>query len=87
MKIYKVLMDMTNVIARLKRFDLGTYNSAAPVIFVEAEDPDGACYKAYHKLNLKLLKKDHSVESIEFVKGIMNDIRIVKVEAANEKKL
>ena len=31
MKIYKVLMDMTNVITRLKRFDLGTYNSAGPM--------------------------------------------------------
>lgn len=87
MKIYKVLMDMTLVVARLKRFDLGAYNGPSPVIFVEAEDPDGACYKAYHKLNLKLLKKDHSVESIEFVKSIMNDIRVLKVEVASEKKL
>jgi len=87
MIIYKIFMDMSNVIARLKSYDLGAYNSALPIIFAEAEDPDGACYQAYQKLNHQLLKKDHSLEGIEFAKDIMNDIRVLKIEKANEKKL
>ena len=87
MSIYKIYMDLTAVIARLKKYDLGVFNSTAPIIMVDADDPDDACYKAYHKLNMKLLKKDHSVEGIEFAKDILNDIRVLKVEAASEKKL
>ena len=48
MKIYKVQIEMMGVIARLKRFNLEKYNSPCPVIFVEASDPDGACFAALH---------------------------------------
>jgi hypothetical protein len=80
MKIYKVQIEMMSVIARLKRFNLEKYNSPCPVIFVEASDPDGACFAALHDLAQLMLKKDHSVESIKFVKDIMNDVRVIKVE-------
>jgi len=80
MKIYKVHMVLTLVIPRLKKYELEDYNSSTPIIFVEAEDPDDACYKAMHKLAQKILKSDHSVETLNFVKDIFNDIRIIKIE-------
>ena len=73
-------MVLTLVMPRLKKYSLDTYNSSTPIIFVEAEDPDDACFIATHKLASKLLRKDHSVESIEFVKEILEDVRIIKVE-------
>ncbi len=87
MKIYKVHMDLSDVIARLKQFKLQEYNHALPIIFVEAKDPDGACFKAYQKLNLKILSRDHSVETIEFAKDVLNEVRVLQIEIANEKKL
>lgn len=78
---------MTLVIARLKQYELDQYNSAQPVVFVEADDPDGACYQATHDLAKILLKKDHSIESINFVKEIMHDIRVIKIECPNEEEL
>lgn len=78
---------MFAVLARLKKYNLENYNSVRPIIFVEAKDPDEACYKATHRLTNILLKKDHSIESIEFIKDIINDVRILKIECANEKKL
>lgn len=80
-------MDLTCVINRLKQYELQEYNNIAPIIFVEAKDPDHACYLSVHNLASKILKKDHSIESIEFTKEIMNDVRIHKIELANEKKL
>ena len=56
MKIYKVHMVLTLVIPRLKKYELEDYNSSTPIIFVEAKDPDDACYKAMHKLAQKILK-------------------------------
>jgi hypothetical protein len=80
MKIYKVHVCMIAVIARLKKFSLEEYNSSQPIVFIEARDPDGACYYATHRLTNILLKKDHSIENINFVKEIMHDVRIIKVE-------
>jgi hypothetical protein len=51
---------MIAVIARLKKFSLEEYNSSQPIVFIEARDPDGACYYATHRLTNILLKKDHS---------------------------
>lgn len=78
---------MSLVISRLKKYSLEEYNNKTPIVFIEAEDPDGACYYATYKLLRKILKKDHSIETIEFSKEIMNDVRILKIELANEKKL
>ena len=80
MKIYKVHMVLTLVMPRLKQYNLGDYNSSTPIIFVEAEDPDDACYIATHKFVSKILKKDHSVETLKFAKEIMHDVRIIKIE-------
>ena len=41
---------MSLVISRLKNYRIYEYNSNAPIIFVEADDPDGACFKATHNL-------------------------------------
>ena len=73
-------MVLTFVMPRLKKYELEDYNSSTPIIFVEAEDPDDACYKAMHKLAQKILKFDHSVETLNFIKDIFHDIRIIKIE-------
>ena len=45
MKIYVLHVDMTLILPRLKKFRLKEFNTANPIIFVEANDPDGACYE------------------------------------------
>ena len=73
-------MMLTLVMPRLKEYTLEDYNSNNPIVFVEAEDPDDACYVASHKLVSKILKKDHSIETLNFAKEIMRDVRIIKIE-------
>ena len=64
MKIYKVEMDLSLVISRLKHFELHEYNSEKPILFVEAKSPDDACHKAYFKLVALILKQEHTKETI-----------------------
>lgn len=79
MKIFKVKMDLLLVMSRLAKFNLGEYNSPYPTIFVEAEDPDEACYSALYKLVEIILKQDDSEETSNLVKDMVYDIRVTKV--------
>ena len=79
MKIYKVRMDLSLVMARLKRFRLQEYSDPFPTIFVEARDPDEACYLAYFKLVEILLKQNNSQETSLLAKDILHDIFIREV--------
>ena len=78
MRIYKVTMDMLLVMPRLKHISLGEFNGNRPIIFVEAEDPDDACYQSYHKLAAKLMKQDKKL--VKDMKDIFNYITIKKIE-------
>ena len=50
MKIYKVELDLSLVISRLKKYKLQQYNSTHPTVFVQADNPDDACHLAYYQL-------------------------------------
>tara|TARA_Y100001938_G_scaffold141753_1_gene212014 strand:+ start:5427 stop:5678 length:252 start_codon:yes stop_codon:yes gene_type:complete len=80
MKIYKVYMDLSLITSSLKRFDLKEYSSNFPTIFVDAEDPDGACHSAYYGLVEIVLKQDSTKETSKLMKELLLDIRILKVE-------
>jgi hypothetical protein len=77
MKIYKVYLDLSLVISRLKKYRLYEYNYNAPIIFVEADDPDGACFKATHQLFKLILGQDDSAEARLLCKEIKKDIRVM----------
>lgn len=79
MKIYKVFMNLELVISRLKKFNLKEYNSAFPIIFVEARDPDDACYRSTYGLVSGLLAQDSSAQTALLCREIVFDIRIIKV--------
>ncbi len=69
---------MTLVISRLRKYRLGEYNTNQPIVFVEANDPDGACFKAVHKLIRMILDQDDSAKARLLCKDIKPDIRIIK---------
>lgn len=72
-------MDLLLVMGRLAKFNLGEYNSPYPTVFVEAKDPDEACYNALYKLVEIILKQDDSKKTSELVKDLVHDIRVKKV--------
>ena len=79
MKIYRLTLCLQLVISRLKKFDLKQYNSERPIIFVEAKDPDEACYRAIYNLTSIILKQDDSKATIDLLKEILYDLRIIKI--------
>jgi hypothetical protein len=79
MLIFKVRLDLSLVINRLVRFDLREYNSTEPILFIEATDPDEACFKAIFNLIQIILKQDDSIESRLLCRSIREDIRVIKV--------
>jgi hypothetical protein len=70
---------MASIRQRLKRFNLGKYSDTNPIIFVEANDPDGACYGSVYGLYELMIKQDDSLETKLLFKDIVYDIRVVKV--------
>ena len=82
MKIYKVFMDLELVISRLRNFRLKEYNSSFPIVFVDAKDPDDACYKAIYNLVSSVLSQDSSLETSLLCREIVFDIRIIKVSSS-----
>tara|TARA_R100000008_G_scaffold50781_1_gene30404 strand:- start:64 stop:312 length:249 start_codon:yes stop_codon:yes gene_type:complete len=79
MKIYKIEMDLSLVIHRLKRFNLYEYQTPYPILFMESQDPDGACHKAYYGLASIILKQDNSEEISELLKELMFDITVRRI--------
>lgn len=87
MKIYVVTLDMSLVLTRLKRFNLHEFNHKFPKVFIEAQDPDDACYKAMCKLSEIMLQQQSSVDTAVLIRSVQHDIRIVKATCKDEKKL
>lgn len=86
MKIYKLTLNLKLVLARLKKFNLKEYNSETPIIFIQASDPDEACYRAICNLAAILFKQDDSLENIKSFNDLKHDIFILKVEIPSDEK-
>ena len=87
MKIYVLRFDLSLVHTRLKKFRLKEFNSENPVIFVEAANPDEACYLGYCKFAETILSQDDSAKTARLINEVEYDIRITKVYCKDEKKL
>ena len=80
MPIYKVYLDMTEVIVSLKPYTLGKYNAMFPIVFVEARNPDDACFKAVYNLVKLLLAQDDSVKTRLLCRQIRRKVKIMKAK-------
>lgn len=87
MKIYVLRFDLSLVHSRLRKFRLREFNSETPELFIEAEDPDEACYLGYCKFADIILSQDSSPKTAKLIRQVEYDIRITKVYCKDEKKL
>ena len=79
MIIFKIRLDLSLIINRLIRFDLQEYDSTQPIVFIEAANPDDACFKAIFNLIQIILKQDSSIEARLLCRSIREDVRILKI--------
>ena len=77
MKIYKVTLDMTLVLSRLREFDLKEFNSLKPIVFIDADNPDDACFTSHYKLASVILAQDPNMATQ--MKDILADITITNI--------
>ncbi len=79
MKNFKLYIDMTLILARLKKFRLGDFNSSVAIIFIEAKSADDACGIAWDQFLSMILKQDDSTETSLLMRDIKEDFIVKNV--------
>jgi hypothetical protein len=73
------MLDISNVFSRIKHLFLKSYNSPFPTIFINAKDPDDACYIVLYDLLKILIKQNSSIEMRIICREIRRKSRIDKI--------
>ncbi|NBP00563.1 MAG: hypothetical protein EBU90_10645 [Proteobacteria bacterium] len=79
MRNFKVYLDLTDIYPQIKKFFLREYVVQYPLIFIEADDPDDACYMVIYRLIKLIMDQDPSIETRILCKQIKRLVRIDKV--------
>jgi hypothetical protein len=79
MRNFKVYLDLTDIYPQIKKFFLREYVVQYPLIFIEADDPDDACYMVIYRLIKLIMDQDPSIETRILCKQIKRLVRVDKV--------
>lgn len=79
MRNFKLSIDLSDLHIELKKFVLREYSLPFSLIFVEANDPDDACYTVLIKLMKLLMDQDPSLQTRILCKKIKKHMRIDKI--------
>jgi len=76
--IYKVVIDAEKALNALNKLGVIKNVKKEMYLFVDAEDPDGACYGAMEKLMDQIIKEKLSDEVVDFLEDELNyTVRVV----------
>ena len=74
-------MSLELVMGRINKYKLYEFNTVSPIIFISADDPDDACFKATSKLAKILMKQNKTnKKTLAFIREILDDIKIKRIE-------
>jgi hypothetical protein len=79
MRTYRILLDISNVFSKIRHLFLKTYNSPFPTIFVNADNPDDACFIVFNDLIKIIMKQNQSIEMRIICRKIVKESRIDRV--------
>lgn len=74
-----MMLDISNVFYRIRHLFLRSYNSPFPTVFINAKDPDEACYQALDDLIRIIIKQNSSIEMRIICREIRRKSRIDKI--------
>lgn len=74
-----MMLDISNVFYRIRHLFLRSYNSPFPTVFINAKDPDEACYQALDDLIHIIIKQNSSIEMRIICREIRRKSRIDKI--------
>ena len=78
--IYKVTVDMSKVLAELKKKNISIYKNKIAFVYIQAIDPDDACKKAIEEICQNIYKLKRNPTRKKFVIFIKDNISVKKVE-------
>ena len=73
------MLDISNVFSRIKHLFLKSYNNPFPTVFVNAQNPDDACFEALNDLIKIIMKQNSSIEMRIACREIRRKSRIDKI--------
>lgn len=79
MRNFRLSIDLSDFYIELRKFVLREYSLPFSLIFIEANDPDDACYMITIKLIKLLMDQNPSVQTRILCKKIKRHIRIDKI--------
>ena len=81
MRNYKISIDLADLYIQIKELDLKDYNQPFMLKFIEAENPDDACYVVLHRIIQEILETETSIKSRILCRKIRRFLRIERIEA------
>lgn len=79
MRNFKISIDLVDVHMQLRKFVLREYSLPYSLIFVEADDPDDACYLVLYRLMKLIMDQDPSIETRILCRKLKKYMRIDKI--------
>lgn len=79
MRNFKISIDLVDVHMQLRKFVLREYSLPYSLIFVEADDPDDACYLVLYRLMKLIMDQDPSIENRILCRKLKKYMRIDKI--------
>lgn len=76
---FKIYIDLLNLQKCLSKYTLREYSIPFSIYFIEAANPDDACYEIMKRLMKIVLKQDNTIEGRIVCRKIRRHMRIDKV--------
>lgn len=83
-KIYVVDFDLSRAELKISTFNLRNFVGKYPSLFIEAEDPDDACYLAMCTLADIIFVQKQDSKTAVLAKEVCNLVRITRVHCKDE---
>ena len=81
--IYKITVSTKNIIQPHNKLGVEDIDEKS-FFFVEAADPDDACYKALNKLKTKIIEQNLTDEVVDYLEDeLHNDIKVISLRVVN----
>lgn len=79
MRNYKLHIDLVDLYEYIIEFDLIEYRNMFMIVFVEAPDPDEACYLIRKRIKYSIMNTDSSIKARIACRMVNKLLRIDKV--------
>ena len=79
MRNYKLHIDLVDLFQYIVEFDLVDYRNLFMIVFVEAADPDDACYLVRKRIKFSIMENNDTIRARIACRKVNMDLRIDKI--------